>query len=252
MSSDTLTFALDGEVPLDAFASAMDHFSRLVTALSGEVAANVAIDWTVEALEVGSAVATVRGDSANAEYLSRVVRAYETVGRTLEEGAAIPYSPKVNKEARALLQVLDGRVTAVRFETANVGATIYGRAQSNRTAIPTARTARGAIKGRIQTLTSRHRLRFTLYDTLFDRAVTCYLEEGKEEMMRDAWGRLSVVEGRVSRDAVTGRPVAIRHVQQISFVPDVRPGSYRDARGVAPVGAGALSPEEAIRRVRDA
>ena len=42
----------------------------------------------------------------------------------------------------------------------------------------------GAIEGRVQSLSQRKGLRFTLYYQEFDRAVSCYLSEGQEERMR--------------------------------------------------------------------
>ena len=89
--------------------------------------------------------------------------------------------------------------------------------------------AYGGVTGRIQTLSSRGGLRFTLFDTLFDRAVSCYLAEGQEELMRDVWGRMAVVEGLVTRDRATGRPQVIRSVRGVTVV--------RGATGVRDCGA---------------
>lgn len=50
-------------------------------------------------------------------------------------------------------------------------------------------SAYSAIEGVVQTLTSRRGLRFTLFDSLHDQAVSCYLEDGQEELMRGVWGR---------------------------------------------------------------
>ena len=172
MVSDTVTLALDGEVSLEAFATAMRHLAGLVAALSHEVARKEPIRWTVGALAVGSATAAFRGESERPDPLRRFVRAYEEVGRTLQEGAEPPYSAKVAKESTAILRVLDSGVTSVRFETANRGATIYRDSATKAVVAPTPLSAYGAV--------------------------TCYLADGKEEIMRDSWGRLGIVEGLVS------------------------------------------------------
>lgn len=91
--------------------------------------------------------------------------------------------------------------------------------------------AYGAIEGRVQTLTSHGGLRFVLYDALFGKAVYCYLEAGNEELMRGAWDRRAVVEGWVSRDPTTGRPVSVRRVSVVNLLDDLERGSYRKARG---------------------
>ena len=103
------------------------------------------------------------------------------------------------------------------------------------------------MEGRIETVTRRKGLRFTLYDSLDDKAVSCYLEDGQEKLMRGAWGRRALVEGWVSRDPATGRPLTIRRVSHVELLPDVESGGYRRARGVVPVGTGGLSEAEAIR-----
>ena len=142
--------------------------------------------------------------------------------------------------------MLGQRVTSVRFETAEEDITILARPSRADRIQP----AFGAIEGRIQTLTNRNTLRFTLYDTLYDRAVSCYLVEDQEDIIREAWGRKAIVEGLVTRDADTGRPTTIRGVSKIHLVSDA-PGNYLDARGIMPVPDGTPFPEDIIRRLRD-
>ncbi|MBI2864015.1 MAG: hypothetical protein HYX94_05585 [Chloroflexi bacterium] len=62
----------------------------------------------------------------------------------------------------------------------------------------------GAIEGRVQTITNRGGLRFDLCDTLHNNAVACYVEEGKEALLREIWGKSVVVEGEISRDRCSG------------------------------------------------
>ena len=114
-------------------------------------------------------------------------------------------------------------------------------------------TAYGAIEGVVQALSMRRGLRFTLYDTIFDKAVSCYLKEGRESIMRDAWGRRAIVEGTVARDSDTVRAVTVRQVSGVEIMPDPEPGSYRLARAVSPRRPDdGLLPEDRIRRLRDA
>jgi hypothetical protein len=106
----------------------------------------------------------------------------------------------------------------------------------------------------VQTLSSRGGLRFTLYDTLNDRAVSCYLaEDFDQEHMRDVWGRRAIIEGWVKRDATSGRPLTIRRVSNVVVRPETEPGgSYREARAAVPLSDSTLLPELVIRRLRDA
>lgn len=263
MADDTVTLVLTGEVTLGAFAEAIQSFHALVTALSAE-AASGHIDWIIADLERGSALATARGIGA-LDQVQRVVRAYDVVGRALSANEPIRYSAKVRAAAERLRRLPGGKVESVRFETAESESIIRPRVpttvaehvtptQGTQLRGATAPGAYGAVEGRIQTLTNRGSLRFTLYDLLEDRAVSCYLVQGHENMMRDLWGRLAVVEGWISRDPETGRALTVRRITAITPLPEPPPlresAPYRAARAVAPSLSGVL-PEHAIRRLRD-
>lgn len=124
-------------------------------------------------------------------------------------------------------------------------------AQASSVGRPIVADAYGGIQGRVQTLTNRGGLRFHLYDLLNDRSVSCYLEEGQEDIMRDVWGQLAVVEGWVHRDPVTGRPMSIRKVRNVSPVSEVATDRYREARGVVLIRDDERLPEELVSLARD-
>lgn len=250
MANDTITLALSGEVSLDQFAAAVKDFSALVDALSAEIAGQDRAEWIVEYLDAGSATMTFAGQATEEETVERIARAYAVVGHSLAKGEALPYSDKVQSAARRITGVLDGTVTAVRFETQEETATVVSpsvQAEAQRQL-----HAYGSVEGRVQTLTSRGGLRFVLYDSLFGKAVYCYLQAGGEEMMRGAWDRRAVVEGWVSREPVTGRPVSIRQVMGVRLLDEIERGSYRKARGAVPLGENDPPPEETLRILRDA
>lgn len=252
MPNDTVTFALDGDVTLAALSTAMRSLHQLVTGLADDVATGVPIDWYIEDLAPGSAMVTVRGESENAAAVENVTRAYLSVGRALEMREPIPYTGII-RQARALVALLDGEITHCRFETQEAEAVVTSQPPALLVGDkPQRRATLGAIEGIVQTLSRRRGLRFTLYDSTFDKAVSCYLQEDGEEMMRNVWGRRAIVEGLVTRDLTDGRPLTVRRVASVELVPDYPSGSYRLARGIIPLRSDDLSPEEAIRRVRDA
>lgn len=252
--SDTLTLVLDGRVTLDDFAKAVAHFQQLVVALSREVAAHASIEWVVTGLQSGSATATVQGLGPERE-VEVVVRAYEQVGQAMEQHRSVPFSPLVQREARSLASLIDGRIESIRFETDRIDALIRGPDVLASLSITVEggfpQDAYGAVEGIVDTLSRRGGLRFTLYDSLFDKAVSCYLVPGYEEVMRNVWGRKAVVLGRIRRDALTGRPLSVRQITTVQTVGEGRRGDWRMARGAAP-SAGGSTPEETIRAFRDA
>lgn len=250
MAKNTLTFALEGEVALQEFASAIGSFSALVAQLSKEVGKDAPINWVIEELYAGSATAIFRGVYSDNLMVENVIGAYEEVGDALASGREIPFSGAVRKHATALTGVLNGKVTALRFETQNRDFFIGGKVKGEKS--EPIKYTYGTVKGTIETLTKHNRLSFTLWDSLFDKPVHCYFKEGEEDNMRNVWGKKAVVSGKVGRQPVTGKPVIVRDVKYVRPLEVVEAGSYRRARGSLPWGKGGESPEEIIRRLRDA
>jgi hypothetical protein len=260
MLNDSATLQLQGEkIPLRAFADAMLHFRGLIAALSDGIPGGREVEWVVDDLANGSATATIRGEvlPGRESIVDQVVRAYDSLGAHLDKADLSEYQPRVVKEAMALTGILNGKVDGLLFQTALHDWIIRkprheDHVASSAWSVVGAREAYGAIEGRVQTLTNRGKLRFTMYDTLDDRAVSCYVDEGQEHTMVGIWGKRVIVAGLVSREPATGRPVAVRQITSITELPERGPGSFRDARGIIPLRPGGLLPEEAVRRMRDA
>ena len=254
--SDTATLELQGRVSLEQFAEAVSHFHALITALSADSKAED-VRWEIDALSTGSTSATVRGVSTNGtepDRVEQVVRNYLEVGQALEGRLTVPYSNRVQKEAKGLAAMLRSGIEGVRFDTAEGEVTLREVASAQIPAVPSTPETTGtygAVTGRVQALSSRSHLRFTLYDRLHERAVSCYLAEGRRSLMREIWDKLATVEGWVTRDPLSGRPLAVRRITEVTVLNEVGPQAYMAARGVRPLEPGDPSPEEAIRRIRD-
>jgi len=249
MAKDTITLALGGEVDLHRFADAVYNLEVLVKALSKAEGAEQ-IRWVIADLQVSSAMATTRGESSILEEVERVVNAYESIGECYQEGRRpIGYPPTVVKAADAIVSVIGDKVSSVRFETPDKEFTVASRRDLVGSVIV---KSLGAVEGRIQTLSNRKGLRFVIFDTLNDRAVSCYLSEGEEEQMREMWGKRAIVEGEISREKETGRALAVRHITDIKVLFEPERGSYLQARGIAPRKLDAPLAEDIIRRLRDA
>ena len=244
MAGNTLTFALGGRVEIGKLVEGMSAFKRLIDALtpSKDVA------WVIEDLHPGSAVVTLRGEADDPATVERIVDEYADVGGRLARQEFLHFGPRVVQAADAISNLAQ-TVEYVRFETPDHDYTIYGNGKAPKQSLS---KSVGAITGRVQTLSSRGALRFNLYDAVFDRAVGCYLMQGQEEIMREAWGRRARVTGSISREQPTGRPVAIRQIVDVKILEEFAPGSYRRARGAVTWELGDRLPEEIIRQLRDA
>lgn len=250
MASETVTLALNGEIALDVFADEIRNWTALLSALAKELAPRANIEWFIEDLQPGSASTTARAESADANASALVIRAYADVGRALQRHQPPPYSPAVRQRASAIVKHIGKNITSIRFETPDEDITVVAHDRESQS--PDLLRAYGTVAGRIQTLSSRKRLGFTLYDSLFDKAVNCYLRADQVDLIRDKWDRRAVVEGLISRDPETGRPVAIRAITDITVLPENVRGDYRDAEGMLANVPGEEPAEVIIGRLRDA
>ena len=110
----------------------------------------------------------------------------------------------------------------------------------------------GVVTGTIQTLSNSSELRFTIYDSVHDKAVKCCPEPGQEDLVTEIRGRRASVSGTIVRDGATGIPKSITNILKIEPLPDYEPGSYRNARGAVSWKKGDRMPEDVIRDLRDA
>ena len=247
MAKDTLTFELGGRVEITDFAAGIAAFSRLVNALTPR---NAGVTWIVEDLQPGSAVVTFRGESTDLAVVEEIVDQYERIGGAMEwHEDLLQFKSRVVSAANAIRDLTE-TTEYVRFQTSQRDCTIYRNGLTSQRPPPT--VAIGSVAGRVQTLSNRGGLRFNLYDTLHDKAVACYLTPGQEEIMREAWGNRARVTGRVSRDALNGRPIAIRQIISVEPLVETERGSYQRARGAVAWRVGDRLPEEVIRELRDA
>jgi len=235
MANDSVTLELQGEVSLARFADGVARFAELVDALSRERSSG-GIRWEIADLEVGSATATARGigaDGVAPDAIELVTADYLEVGRALEAKVTVPFPAPVQTAARALAAVIGDGIEGVRFETADADAVITETPPTAAHA-PAREAAYGAVTGRVQTLSSRSSLRFVIYDSVNDRPVSCYLAEGMEAKARNIWDRLATVEGWVTRDPGTGRPLSVRRVSEITVEEEVETRGYERARAARP------------------
>lgn len=254
MQKSLATIAFNGEVGLADFSKAIAHFNTLMSALAKEVAKPAKIEWELESLQISSAIATVRGVSEVEDdiAISEVVDAYEEVGRSASEGRVTRFGDTVNDATRKLCSLINGKINSIRFETDEVDFDVVSPIDAGNGSVKSQPPIEsiGAIQGRVQSLSNRGGLRFTLYDAVDDHAISCYLRDGMEAKMRAAWGKLCLVYGTVRRSS-NGRVTTLRDCARIEFLEDGSRTDWRKAIGCAPAISGSISIEEAIRKGRD-
>jgi len=60
-------------------------------------------------------------------------------------------------------------------------------------------------------------------DQLSERTVSCYPIENQRSLMRQIWGKIVTVEGLVSHDPLSGRPMTIHQITKITILDQDEP-----------------------------
>ena len=90
MQNNTMTLALDGNVPFREFAIAIENFFGLVDALATDLQVKDGVEWFIDDLVKSSAIATIRGESQSGDNIAAVVRGFAEVAAALQNGHHIP------------------------------------------------------------------------------------------------------------------------------------------------------------------
>jgi hypothetical protein len=252
MASNLVTLVLNGDPTLDDLTTALNGLQSMLEGLEKDVAPGSHISWKVDSLERGSALVGFVGYADKPSTVEAVADAYLSSAKILfrePEPSHLPYE-SARRGARKILSILNGSVPSVRFETGEDDVTVKRGVSTNLPPASEATGAYGAVEGRIQMASIRKGLRFTLYDLVFDKAVSCYPEAGQEDVVRDAWGHIAIVEGWVKREPESGRPVTIRNVRKVSRREEAAKGDWRRAEGALRGLVRDEPPEATIRRIR--
>lgn len=253
MASDLVTFRLDGEVTIDKLSDAFVRFSAVLDALYESRGAN--IRWVLAGLDYGSAAATAQAVPLDADaerHVPSICDDYLKAARKVASGGIDPERP-VLRAVGELTDMAD-ESNAVIFETGDdevifVAPALPVTAARQAETQPQTTKSLGAVRGRVETLSQRNTLRFSIYELVNDRAVSCYPHPDYKDVMREAWGHVADVTGTITRDAATGRPLSIRGVTHVDVVDGGDPDGYLRARGALRTVEPA---ERAVRRLRDA
>ncbi len=254
MSTGTFRLSIRAKLSLSETAAAVSHFSALLSALSEQVVSTTDVDWDVDTLAVGSLAIGARpiavGEAARDQLDSEYLAAARRLQHYPPDGAC---ASAADEQMARLSHLLADRPSGLRFETASGIVTIGDPSLWPADEPDIAPTeSLGSIEGEVQTLRSRNRLQFTIYDALTGSAVQCSLAKGQQEKMRDIWGKRASVSGLVKRDGTTGRPTEVHSITEFREIELVPPGTYREARGALPGDGDTPLAEDVLRMLRDA
>ncbi|RMG82665.1 MAG: hypothetical protein D6712_14270 [Chloroflexi bacterium] len=252
MNNQLIEFAIDGDIQLHQFSTAINDFKGLLEQLVVETVPEEKIVWRLADLQFSSAIMILEPQSPKTEATRVVIEAFEAVARFLTDNRnPFQFSAALKKQAQKLANFTrESGIEGMRFSVNQRDYILQPLDLS--TPMPEIVVSWGTLKGRMQSISSRRQLRITVYDALFDKAVICYLTEDWRHKLPQLWDKDVIVSGKVTRRRDTGQPVSVRQITDIQPVADFQSGDYKQARGALVRVLGDENAEESIRRLRDA
>jgi len=236
MKDNELTLALEGEVTLDDFSKAMRRFGEIIKGLEDEVAPKSKIDWVIDSLKKSSAIASVKGNptsNKDIESVRRIRQEYIELGRKVVHGETLTNDTSVVQAVTELRKLINGRITSIRFETAEKRYVIKKHTIFAPTKTYWDTETFGGARGNAQSISDRQGFHFTLYDYNDDHAIYCSYPNGTREEMRNIWGKTVYVEGIVTRDTETDLVTSIHDISGIQIIRERKSQEWREALGCA-------------------
>ena len=232
--SNTLTLALNGDVTLQDFSKAMSQFKEIVSGLKEDVAPASDINWYIDELKAGSATAIIRGvptTSDDMQAIKSIGNAYADIGRRIVHGETLTYNSVVVNAVTKLRKMINGHISSINIEAAGKKYTVKRHAIFSPQKTYWNTETYGCARGKVQSISDRQYLHFTLYDYNDDHAIACSLPEGQREKMRGIWGRLVYVEGTINRDENNDQITSISNISNIEIIKEKKPKEWRQALG---------------------
>lgn len=254
LATSELTLQLNGSPDADKFATFVSSSRTLIKGISNIVVkghrrkAN-RLHWYPSSASInGAAIISYEAPGSDPESFMEVEHAFFQVGNALRSGSDIHFTHVVEESASRLRKLVDGDIESLVFMTQQSETIVKQQVEPDNT--PSAISAFDEVEGRIETISSRKGLRFILYDSYFDKAVTCYVNDSESEQeLTYYFGKVVRVMGLVTRDPESDRPYKIKDIEQVTLVEPPK-YSWRDAKNSLQF-SGELTPERFIRNLRD-
>lgn len=258
MNARLVSLQLDGTVSLIQFSDAVSAWNNLLQSIANEAEPETRAEILIRDLVFGSAIVSADVMLTSAEASMRFAERYRNVGLAVRDGNISHFPPPIRTPAQGLINVLriDGG-QSLTLSSDDMDILILSPQHPSVNQVSRAAKEHvesyGVITGRLQALSSRGSLRFTLYDLLNDRAIRCALSDQQRDQARELWDQVVEVEGIIRRDQASGVPLSIRQVQSIRPVKRTHSKErWMNARGVLRRIAPDVPSEVLIRQLRDA
>lgn len=257
MKSKFVSMQLDGSISLEKFSRTLSSWEQLLRAVALEADPDSGVHIILQDLVFGSALVSVEIMLATEAMESHFSNSFRSIGLAVRDGNIVNFPKAIREPAQKLLNALkldDGGPLILSTDEFDI---VIPNGDMTKIAARNPKQDQlesiGVITGRLQALSSRGALRFTLYDLLNDRAIRCALTEDQRDDVRELWDHVVEVQGLIRRDPATGIPLSIREISRISLAQGTKiKERWLGARGVLQRISPDVASEVLVRRLRDA
>lgn len=239
MGSSTYTLSFDtNNLKLDYFVQTLEAWTKSIEAAAIFASQGETFDILVESVYDGSTNVAIAITASQEETHLRIVHDIEQLNRGLQSNS-IHALPKRTMDAASAFQRVRSMNPNVRvlvaspaedfiipsFDSSDGFTTVSGPTSKQKPLV-----SYGAIRGRVQSMSSRKGLKFTLYDHVFDKGVQCVVNEEMHDALERSWNKEVEVEGMISRDPDNGSPLSVRNIVRVELLPEAKnlhPSAYR-------------------------
>ena len=254
MSEEFFSIQVEGEqVDFSDFVHVVFHARELLADLAKTAVGDDEIIWPLVGLTFASpAVAKWAIRTSNPRANREIVGAWGEHAEALEAGREPPGPKRARDHAVAISQVVNGRTSAVVMGVDQSSWKIVVNRSLAALSPPDTKSF-GVVEGELDQLRGRSQT-FAIFDPVFERQITCDFSAEQRRELGDFWveHKRIQVEGLITRDGRTGRPKSVRDVKRIDGLRVASDEELMAVIGAVKPRTDSPSPEQIIRRVRDA
>ena len=209
----------EASVDLSKLGPALDEFAILLKEVDRSLSGRQSVDWPIERLEKSSALVEVtpthRGDDMFDSGPSIITACIDGLESLMNEPVRpAHFSDRALNSAKKLALmaedeaavILVGNVENEQTRRVSVAPPLVANVDE---IIGVVGHARGALEGRLETLTMHGGLGFTIYDPPQTRGIRCDCSGSMAEQLKDNWGARVLVYGNIGYNKA-GDPISIR------------------------------------------
>lgn len=251
-----IALSIEGDLDLDALATAVSSLKALIAALADEYAPDDRFIWRITELSAGSAHIGIGAADGDTEGAQRVIERYAALAADLALGKPMDQPAAISRPAKKIVRLNENPgVRGVVFAANGSEHRVSAATITSRRPLASTYTDAGSVQGEVAAISRNGGLSLMLREDLTGASVKCRLREDQEEEALAAWrSGYAIVTGEVRYSAQGGPPKAMTDVKKIEPLDEDAEWEavLARARGAFPWKPGDEPAEVTIRRLRDA